>query len=234
MSNGIKILLYGICIILLTGLIIYLIPVGQAANRDRVEQKIIDDYLQENSSGDGVYASSSDMEEQESSQSYEPDPEVAEEEEYVYSDVTNRGYVGEVDSILIIDKINLKKAIIRSADNDYNLERYFFVTADMDSELGEDNYVIYGHCSTTYGHSFNRLDELEVGDEFRLIKGYIEYCYIVNNVTRELRENSAMMLVTDSNTVQLVSCEKKKAEGYKEKRLIIVTGELSSVSRIFI
>ena len=41
-------------------------------------------------------------------------------------------------------------------DNEVNLSRYYFVTADLTQNLG-GNYIIYGHCSDTYGHSFNRL-----------------------------------------------------------------------------
>ena len=125
----------------------------------------------------------------------------------------------------MIDKINLKKAIIRGEYNDYNLDRYYFVTADELAVLGRDNYIIYGHCSRTYGHSFNRLEELEVGDEFYLIQGDHIYDYAVSEVRRELRENAPQYLNTGENTVQLLSCEKKKLSGYPEKRLIIVTAK---------
>jgi len=212
MKKDVLISVAGIFVILAAGCFIYFIPYGQAAKQQSVEDEMIDEYLEQSLDIEGVEDKKLD--------NYEETSMV-----YAYSDVDSAAYKGEIDSILVIDKINLKKAIIRGEYNDYNLDRYFFVTADQQSKLGTDNYIIYGHCSQTYGHSFNRLEELAAGDEFQLIQGTKTYHYIVRDVRRELREDAAPYLYTGANTVQLLSCEKKKAEGYSEKRLIIVTAE---------
>lgn len=218
-------LIVGVITVIIIGGIIWVLPYQQAAKRDAREAVIIDDYLKEQDSP--VYA------EQIPDESEEPDT-MAEQnvsmevEHNKTSAITAPTYKGEIDSILIIDKTNLQKAIIRGPDNDYNLERYLFVTADQTSALGVDNYVIYGHCSQTYGHSFNRLEELAIGDTFQLIQGTTTYHYEVTDIQLELREDASPLLNTESNTVQLVSCEKKRLEGYPEKRLIIVTATENS------
>lgn len=213
--------IFGIVIILILGGVILLLPYKEAAHRDSMEAVIIDNYLEDQKLITEETEPKNDtvIETEQSSDSTDAVTKVT---------TAASNYKGEIDSILIIDKIDMQKAIIRGPYNDYNLERYLFVTADQTSALGTDNYVIYGHCSRTYGHSFNRLEELEAGDTFRLIQGTIIYEYIVTNITRELRENAAPLLNTGNNTVQLVSCEKKIAEGFSEKRLIIVTAELTA------
>lgn len=213
MKKDIILTIAGIGIILVMGCIVFLIPYGKAAVRNDCESQLIEEYLDR---------------QQESKYSGEETGDIGEIKEsvtYDFSDVDTSTFKGEIDSILVIDKINLKKAIIRGEYNDYNLDRYYFVTADELAVLGRDNYIIYGHCSRTYGHSFNRLEELEVGDEFQLIQGVITYDYVVSEVHRELRENAPQYLNTGENTVQLLSCEKKKVGGYPEKRLIIVTAK---------
>lgn len=216
-------LIAGIITIIIIGVIILLIPYQKAARRDSLEAVIIDDYLEDQRDqaiskevpGNTTDAAATSAAVTKSNQNEQTNDSTG----------NARTYKGDIDSILVIDKINLQKAIIRGADNDYNLDRYLFVTADQTSVLGTDNYVIYGHCSQTYGHSFNRLDELAPGDTIRLIQGTVTYEYVVTGIQLELRENAAPLLDTGSNTVQLVSCEKKIAEGFSEKRLIIVTAE---------
>ena len=210
----------GIIIVIIIGCIILFFPYQEAFHRDSLEKVIIDDYLEDQTlpawqpSGDSL-------------QDFQPVTSLPAEKNGASSSTLSPNYKGEIDCILVIDKIDLRKAIIRGPYNDYNLNRYLFVTADQTSTLGIDNYVIYGHCSQTYGHSFNRLEELEVGDTFQLIQGNATYEYVVTNIQRELRENAAPLLSTGTNTVQLVSCEKKIAKGFSEKRLIIVTAEKS-------
>lgn len=213
MKKDIILTIAGIGIILMMGCIVFLIPYGKAAVRNDYENKLIKEYLDRQQESKHFSEKTGDIDETKEAVTYD------------FSDVDTSAFKGEIDSILVIDKINLKKAIIRGEYNDYNLNRYYFVTADELAVLGRDNYIIYGHCSQTYGHSFNRLEELEVGDEFYLIQGAVTYNYVVSNIRRELRENASQYLNTGENTVQLLSCEKKKVSGYPEKRLIIVTAK---------
>ena len=213
----------GIFSVLIIGGVILLLPYKDAFQRDSLEKVIIDDYLEDQVISDIPNPSDNQPDStgmSTANQTAETDGAASDS-----STGSTRTYKGDIDSILVIDKINLQKAIIRGPDNDYNLDRYLFVTADQTSALGIDNYVIYGHCSQTYGHSFNRLDELVIGDTFQVLQGTTTYEYVVTGIQLELRENAAPLLDTGTNTVQLVSCEKRKAEGFSEKRLIIVTAE---------
>lgn len=143
---------------------------------------------------------------------------------YQYSDVDDYSFRGNIDSILVVDKINMEKAIIRGntpEDNDFNLDRYYFVTADQTMGL-DGNYIIYGHCSMTYGHSFNRLDELEVGDCFYLIQNGMKYDYEVEAKDKVLRAQSNDYFLEMEKRVTFVSCEKRIQPGFSENRVIIV------------
>jgi len=211
-------MILGIASILLVGLLIVWIPYGLANKRDVKESVIIEEYLKQDAGYEAGH-----------SNPLTPAPEDATGPAAGQAGVAlqpqSADYLGEIDSILVIDKINLSKAIIRGAHNDYNLERYFFVTADQTSQLGIDNYVIYGHCSQTYGHSFNQLEELEAGDSFYLIQKGMVYTYTVRDSIRVLHAEAAAYLSEEAGTVQLFSCEKEVAPGFSEKRLIIVTAE---------
>lgn len=202
--------------IFLIGYSIYRKPYREADKRNDYEEDLIQDYLTENPKEESPAV---------------PGPKEEPEIDYQYSDVDSYAYRGRIDSILVIDKINLKKAVIRGntlEDNDYNLSKYYFVTADLTTPLG-GNYIIYGHSSQTYGHSFNRLDEIEVGDTFYILQDGKKYSYCVEAVDRALRSESAPYFPNLEKRVTFVSCEKHRAPGYSEKRVIIVravqTGE---------
>lgn len=219
MKKDIILAIIGFGAILVAGCIIFLIPYKEAAERNASEDIYIEEYLEKQAEVIGFREEMDAQEEVESEQ----ETEVA--IDYEFSDVDTNAFKGEIDSILVIDKINLKKAVIRGEYNDYNLDKYYFVTADQSAVLGTENYIIYGHCSQTYGHSFNRLEELSVGDEFQLIQESETFEYIIRDIQRELRENASPLLETEENTVQLLSCERKKVAGFLEKRLIIVTAQ---------
>lgn len=202
----ITILLASIIVLLAIVYYIYRQPYEEAEKRNDYEDELIDEYLDKNN--DPVQETET------------PEEKI----EYMYSDTDSYSFRGTIDSILVIDKINLKKAIIRGntiEDNDYNLSLYYFVTADLSTTL-DGNYIIYGHSSQVYGHSFNRLDEIQIGDTFYLIQNGIRYDYQVEAVDRALRSESRPYFPDLEKRVTLVSCEKHLAEGYSEKRVIIV------------
>lgn len=80
--------------------------------------------------------------------------------------------------IIKISKINLKLPIY-----DGTSERYLKVGAGRikgTSALGEiGNVALAGHRSYTYGRFFNRLDEIEAGDEIIIEEGNKTYIYTV-------------------------------------------------------
>ena len=198
----------GIILIISVGYQIYCEPYHEADKRNHFEDMLIDGYMDEKAEI--------------------PDEAPSEEAhlvEYQYIDVNDYSFRVHIDCILVIDKINMKKAVIRGntlADNDFNLSKYYFVTADLSTTL-KGNYIIYGHSSQTYGHSFNRLDEMNVDDTFYVIQGNTRYSYKVEAVDRVLRSKSDAYFPHDvGKRVTLVACEKNLAAGYSEKRIIIV------------
>ena len=199
--------LAGAVVILTIGYQIYRQPYYEAERRNKYEDQIIEAYLEQKENGN-------------------PEEKPTEENptEYLYSDVGEYAFQGKMDCILVIDKINLKKAVIRGntlGDNEVNLSRYYFVTADLTQNLG-GNYIIYGHCSDTYGHSFNRLEELNIGDTFYILQENMKYYYRIEAVDRVLRSESNPYFQALKNRVTFVSCEKNIASGYTENRVIIV------------
>lgn len=212
--------LIGIGVILFIGYRIYRKPYDEADKRNTYENNLIDDYLNDDSQNP----------------SNEPENAGSDETpvEYQYSDVDDYTFTGSIDCILVIDKINLKKAVIRGntlSDNDLNLSKYYFVTSDLTTTLS-GNYIIYGHSSQTYGHSFNRLDEMAVGDTFYILQNKVRYDYRVEAVDRALRSESKPYFPNMAKRVTLVSCEKYLAPGYAQKRVIIVRAvQISSTAQ---
>lgn len=200
-------LVLAVSILFIAVFIIYWQPYRDADKRNRIEEDLIEDYLDRGKDN--------------------PEPQPREDNdtvEYMYSDIGDYSFHGYIDSVLVIDKINLKKAVIRGNsmdDNDFNLSLYYFVTADLSTDL-EGNYIIYGHSSQVYGHSFNRLDELQKGDNFYLIQNGVRYDYQVEAVDRALRSESRPYFPDLEQRITLVSCEKHLEKGYSEKRIIIV------------
>lgn len=204
-------------LIIIFGYYIYRQPYREAEKQHDYEENLIDQYLEEDTN------------------EIPPDTQnesKSEDVSYQFSDVDSYNFRGYVDSILVIDKINLKKAIIRGnemEDNDYNLDRYYFVTADLTTTL-DGNYIIYGHSSQTYGHSFNRLDEMEIGDSFYILQNGKKYEYAVEAVDRVLRAESRPYFPDLEKRVTFVSCEKYRPKGYSEKRVIIVRAVQTKVT----
>ena len=197
-------------LIIIFGYYIYRQPYREAEKQHDYEENLIDQYLEEDTN------------------EIPPDTQnesKSEDVSYQFSDVDSYNFWGYVDSILVIDKINLKKAIIRGnemEDNDYNLDRYYFVTADFTTTL-DGNYI-------TYGHSFNRLDEMEIGDSFYILQNGKKYEYTVEDVDRVLRAESRPYFPDLEKRVTFVSCEKYRPKGYSEKRVIIVRAVQTKVT----
>ncbi|WP_125131139.1 hypothetical protein [Schaedlerella arabinosiphila] len=104
-------------------------PYYEAERRNKYEDQIIEAYLEQKENGN-------------------PEEKPTEENptEYLYSDVGEYAFQGKMDCILVIDKINLKKAVIREillGDNEVNLSRYYFVTADLTQKPGRKLYHIW-------------------------------------------------------------------------------------------
>lgn len=144
--------------------------------------------------------------------------------QYNTSKNEKKAYIGEIDAIVIIDKINMKYPIISGGDMDYNLSKYFFVTGKSDMTYGTGDYVILGHQSRVYGHSFNRLEEVTLGDTITIMKNNVYYNYDVIYVGTITDMNEVTYNkdgITDN--IILLTCVKSKS---KNKPYIIVKANL--------
>lgn len=85
----------------------------------------------------------------------------------------------EAVAIMKINKIDLELAVLEGA-SESNLKIGPSILRESD-EFGKiGNVSIAGHRSYTYGTQFNRLDEVEVGDEIQILYSGKQYIYIVS------------------------------------------------------
>ena len=72
---------------------------------------------------------------------------------------------------------------------------------------GQGNFTIAGHNSAVYGRHFNRLHELNIGDEIQLIDGEKVFIYQVD--TKRVIDPSEVEVLNDTpdkNEITLISC----------------------------
>ena len=72
---------------------------------------------------------------------------------------------------------------------------------------GQGNFTIAGHNSAVYGRHFNRLHELNIGDEIQLIDGEEVYIYRVDS--KRVIEPSEVNVLEDNprkNEITLITC----------------------------
>lgn len=133
-------------------------------------------------------------------------------------------YYGEVDCILQINSIDLEKPVI-CGNNDYNLKRHLLVTADQNTKYENGGtYIILGHNSNIYGHSFNRLKEIQLGDEIDIIHEDSINLYIVSSIdSKERGEEGDFFNQTGENKVILVCCDNENISESGEPNLLIIT-----------
>lgn len=85
-----------------------------------------------------------------------------------------------IEGVLTIDKINLKLPIITDATQAHlALSVASILHTGKSGQIG--NYAIAGHRSHTFGKNFNRLDEVEVGDNIQVQTAAETYTYVVKS-----------------------------------------------------
>ncbi|WP_235918224.1 class D sortase [Paenibacillus lutrae] len=113
---------------------------------------------------------------------------------------------GKVEGILVIDKIGLRLPILEGATN-RNLKTTA-ASIEHTGTAGEiGNYAIAGHRNRTFGRNFNRLDELEAGDQLKVDTGEASYQYTVTEKTL-VKPEDVWVLEGDgsSKEITLVTC----------------------------
>ncbi|KMT21859.1 class D sortase [Clostridium cylindrosporum] len=124
--------------------------------------------------------------------------------------------------ILIINKIDLKVTIGEGTDS--STLKYaigHFKDTAMPGEKG--NFCVAGHRNYTYGEYFNRLDELEVGDEIIVKTTNGTYKYIVYNKKIVLPEQVEVLNSTKNATMTLITCTPVRVATHR----LIINAKLS-------
>lgn len=123
-----------------------------------------------------------------------------------------------IEGIIKIDKIDLEVPILTGATaKNMAISVTSIDNTGIPGKYG--NYCIAGHRSRTYGRNFNRLDEVDVGDEIVIKTRAERYQY---TVTEKLYVNPDDVWVLESNQkikeITLVTCH---PFGESTQRLII-------------
>lgn len=127
------------------------------------------------------------------------------------------------EGILTIEKIDLKLPILKGATRKNML--ISVTSLENTGKPGEvGNYVLSAHRNHTYGKNFNRLDELEEGDQIVVDTGKNTYEY---TVVKKIYVNPDELWVLNSKEnikeITLITCHPM----IKPTQRLIVKGELT-------
>ncbi|ERI94607.1 sortase family protein [Clostridiales bacterium oral taxon 876 str. F0540] len=123
--------------------------------------------------------------------------------------------------IMKIPKIDLKVAIGEGVDN--NTLKYavgHFEGTAMAGEKG--NFAVAGHRSYTYSEYFNRLDEVNIGDEIIVKTKKGEFTYKVNEKKVVEPTEVSVLDKTKDATITLVTCTPIRVATHR----LIIKGKL--------
>lgn len=124
------------------------------------------------------------------------------------------------DCILIIPSIEINKYVYTGTKREQYLEQYHLITAAQDMKYQNGgNYIICGHYSKLYGHSLNRLKELNVGDDVTIWYREDLDTYKVTSISYINMKNTTQYCnQTNERELTIISCA--KYEG-KDKYLVV-------------
>lgn len=139
---------------------------------------------------------------------------------------------GDVIGLLEIPRLDLKTPVVEGASQE-NIEHAVghLPSSGSIKNLGEihSNFAIAGHRTATYGKFFNRLDEMEVGDELILSARGSVYTYIVSEKKIIApTEVEVTYPVKDKSLITLITCHPM----YSNKQRLIVIGEFAHEKRL--
>ena len=89
------------------------------------------------------------------------------------------------------------------------------------------NVGIAGH-RTTYGAPFNRLDQVEIGDEIKLSFGSNKYLYIVDEILIVSPNDDYVLYNRGQDRITLTTCHPK----YSARQRLVVSGILSKIESV--
>ena len=129
--------------------------------------------------------------------------------------------IGDVIGVLIIPKINLEVAIKRGITNEILKDSVgHFENTAMPGEYG--NFSVAGHRAYTTNKFFSNLDEVEIGDELKVLFENKTHKYVVNSIDVVTPDKVEVVDSTDRNNkeITLVTCTPK----YVGSHRLIVKG----------
>lgn len=114
------------------------------------------------------------------------------------------------DCIINIPSISLEKIVYTGNSRDERLQQYNLITATEDMKyVNGGNYIICGHYSQLYGHSLNRLQDVNEGDYVYIDSNNTIYKYKVQTVTFEsMTDTSSFCKQTEEKELTIISCAK--------------------------
>ncbi|WLD91512.1 class D sortase [Alkalihalobacillus sp. AL-G] len=114
---------------------------------------------------------------------------------------------GELLGSIKIPEIDLEMPILEGA----TIENMKKAAGHLEgtAPLGEEgNAAIAAHRSYTYGKDFNRLDEIDVGDEISITTNVATYTYTVFNTMIVLPDDTSVLKSSpDKSIMTLITCE---------------------------
>lgn len=123
--------------------------------------------------------------------------------------------------VMKIPKIDLKVAIGEGVDN--NTLKYAVGHFDGTAMAGEKgNFAVAGHRSYTYSEYFNRLDEVNIGDEIIVKTKKGEFTYKVNEKKVVEPTEVSVLDKTKDATITLVTCTPIRVATHR----LIIKGKL--------
>lgn len=130
-------------------------------------------------------------------------------------------FASNVIAIINIPKVDIRYPVVEGTTADILKKSlgHFEGTA-LAGEVG--NFCVAGHRNSSYAKYFNRLDEVNVGDEIIVETRTNKYTYIVNKTFKIHESETDVLDQTDEKKITLITC----TNGYKPKYRIVVQGIL--------
>ncbi|PLR74738.1 class D sortase [Bacillus sp. UMB0728] len=126
--------------------------------------------------------------------------------------------------ILTISDINLELPVLEGTTPEILNKAAGRLKSSGELARSGHNFVIAAHRSHKFGRFFNRLNELEAGDEINISDGEKNYSYIVNG-KKVILPDQAEYLKPQKNKsmLTLVTCHPR----YSDKKRLLVFSELA-------
>ena len=130
-------------------------------------------------------------------------------------------FASNVIAIINIPKVDIRYPVVEGTTADILKKSlgHFEGTA-LAGEVG--NFCVAGHRNSSYAKYFNRLDEVNVGDEIIVETRTNKYTYIVNKTFKIHESETDVLDQTDEKKITLITC----TNGYKPKYRSVVQGIL--------